>query len=100
MPAASSRSTPRPCRSTAFAEGVIALAGMKKLCGALALAAVAGLTLAAQTRDPLDRNARRWVEATMKALTLDQKIGQLITSSASSTFLSTDSDDFEMISKR
>lgn len=73
---------------------------MKKLCGALALAAVAGLTLAAQTRDPLDRNARRWVEATMKALTLDQKIGQLITSSASSTFLSTDSDDFEAISKR
>ena len=73
---------------------------MKKLCGALALAAVAGITLAAQARDPLDRTARRWVEATMKGLTLDQKIGQLITSSASSTFLSTDSDDFETLSKR
>ncbi len=57
----------------------------------------ATLSLAAQTPDPLDRTTRRWVETTMKGLTLDQKIGQLITSSAYTGFISTDSDTFEQI---
>ncbi|HUF23801.1 MAG TPA: glycoside hydrolase family 3 protein [Vicinamibacterales bacterium] len=56
--------------------------------------------LAAQTGDPLDRAARRWVESAMRTLTLDQKIGQLITSSSQTLFVSSDSDTFDELTKR
>ena len=51
--------------------------------------------LLAAARDPftLDRAAERWVEQTMKKLTVDEKVGQLIVPSFESNFLSTDSDD-------
>ena len=42
----------------------------------------------------LDRTAQRWVERTLKALTLEQKVGQLFVPSFESTFLSTDSEEF------
>lgn len=61
------------------------------------LVAAATLSIAAQTPDPLDRAARRWVEATLKGLTLDQKIGQLITSSSYTGFISSDSDTFDQL---
>jgi len=56
---------------------------------------------AAAPRDPftLDRAAQRWVEQTLKKLTPDEKIGQLIVPSFESNFLSTDSDTFEMLSR-
>ena len=64
------------------------------------VAALTAAAVAAQSPDPLDRAARRWVESAMRTMTLDQKIGQLITSSSSSTFISTDSDVFDDLSKR
>lgn len=42
----------------------------------------------------LDRNATRWVEATLESLTPDQLVGQLLMGRLDSTYLSTDSDDF------
>ena len=55
----------------------------------------------AAPRDPftLDRAAERWVEQTMKKLTADEKIGQLIVPSFESNFLSTDSDTFDTLTR-
>jgi len=72
----------------------------RRFSAAAAAFALAGLTLAAQTADPLDRPARRWVESTLRTLTLDQKIGQLITSSSQTLFVSSDSDTFDELTKR
>lgn len=56
---------------------------------ALAVGALAGSAEA-----PLDAAAERWVTRTLSGMTLDEKVGQLITSSFQSTFTSTDSDTF------
>ena len=72
----------------------------RRLFASAALAALAGALLSAQTADPLDRAARRWVESAMRTLTLDQKIGQLITSSSQTLFISSDSDTFDELTKR
>ena len=60
-----------------------------------------GAGIIAAPRDPftLDRAAERWVEQTLKRLTPDEKIGQLIVPSFESNFLSTDSDAFEMLTR-
>jgi beta-N-acetylhexosaminidase len=57
--------------------------------------------LGAAPRDPftLDRAAERWVEQTLKTLTPDEKIGQLIVPSFDSNYLSTDSDTFDALSR-
>jgi beta-N-acetylhexosaminidase len=57
--------------------------------------------VAAAPRDPftLDRAAEQWVGQTMKKLTVDEKVGQLIVPSFESNFLSTDSDTFEMLTR-
>lgn len=44
---------------------------------------------------PLDKDAARWVERTLKAMTVDQKVGQLLVSSFQSTFVSTDSATYD-----
>ena len=69
-------------------------------CCALACVFAAAASAAAP-RDPftLDRAAERWVEQTLKKLTLDEKIGQLIVPSFESNFLSTDSDTFETLTR-
>src|SRR4051794_9763412 len=58
-------------------------------------------TLSAAPRDPftLDRAGERWVEQTLKKLTPDEKIGQLIVPSFESNFLSTDSDTFDQLAR-
>jgi beta-N-acetylhexosaminidase len=68
---------------------------------ALAVVLIATVGLLAAPRDPftLDRAAERWVEQTLKKLTTDEKIGQLIIPSFESNFLSTDSDTFDMLSR-
>ncbi len=55
----------------------------------------------AAPRDPVhaDRAAEKWVDQTLKKLTPDEKIGQLIVPSFESNFLSTDSDTFDMLTK-
>jgi beta-N-acetylhexosaminidase len=67
----------------------------------LAVACVCGAGIIAAPRDPftLDRAAERWVEQTLKRLTPDEKIGQLIVPSFESNFLSTDSDAFDMLTR-
>ena len=59
------------------------------------------LEVVAAPRDPftLDRAAERWVGETLKKLTTDEKVGQLIVASFESSFLSTDSDTFEMLTR-
>lgn len=45
----------------------------------------------------LDKIAEKWVEDTFKKMTLDDKVGQLIVTVADSTYLSTDSDEFDRL---
>src|SRR5882672_7119470 len=58
-------------------------------------------SLAAAPRDPftLDRAGEQWVADTLKKLTLDEKIGQLIVPSFDSGFISTDSDTFDALTR-
>jgi beta-N-acetylhexosaminidase len=57
--------------------------------------------LRATPRDPfiLDRAAERWVEQTLKKLSPDEKVGQLIVPSFESNFMSTDSDAFDVLTR-
>src|SRR6185295_16591353 len=72
-------------------------------CSCLSALVAIGLAfeVAAAPRDPftLDRAAERWVEQTRKTLTADEKIGQLIVPTFESSFLSTDSDTFETLTR-
>src|SRR6185295_5828708 len=76
-------------------------AGFCSLVRLLAAGVLASAVLAAAPRDPfmLDRAAERWVEQTMKRLSPDEKVGQLIVPSFESNFLSTDSDTFESLNR-
>jgi beta-N-acetylhexosaminidase len=47
---------------------------------------------------PLDRDAERWVAQTLAKLSLDDRIGQLIAPAFDSTYLPTDSDEFDRLS--
>ncbi|MDP1572037.1 MAG: glycoside hydrolase family 3 protein [Vicinamibacterales bacterium] len=44
---------------------------------------------------PLDREAARWVETTLKGLSLDELAGQLVFGRLDATFLATDSDAYD-----
>jgi hypothetical protein len=46
---------------------------------------------------PLDREVQRWVTQTLAKATWDQKIGQLIAPGFNSTYLPTDSDEFDRL---
>ncbi|MGE5243431.1 MAG: glycoside hydrolase family 3 protein [Betaproteobacteria bacterium] len=75
---------------------------MHRVAGAAATAAVALLLVAPgraarPERFPLDRRAEKWVAATLEHLTVDQKVGQLIVPAFDSSFLSTDSDEFDRL---
>ena len=71
----------------------------RSLAGPLALAIIAVAVWPGATAEPvrpvLDAAADRWVAETLKALTVDEKVGQLIVASFESRFLSTDSDGFD-----
>src|SRR5499427_2702614 len=75
--------------SSCFRAFVVA-AGLVSVCGLLAA-----------PRDPftLDRAGERWVDETLRKLTLDEKIGQLIVPSIDSGFISTDSDTFDALAR-
>jgi beta-N-acetylhexosaminidase len=47
----------------------------------------------------LDPEAERWVAATLKKMTLDDKVGQLLVSSFGSGYLSTDSPEYDALVK-
>ena len=55
--------------------------------------------LAAQPRETLDRDARRWVSSTLEKMTLDDKIGQMVVSSFESTFVGSDTDEYDRLAR-
>src|SRR5262245_887667 len=55
--------------------------------------AVSGWSLSAQA--PLDKEQSAWVETTLKKLTLEELVGQMVFASISSTFLSTDTQAYD-----
>src|SRR5437879_2259071 len=67
----------------------------------VAFVLVSAFSLAAAPRDPftLDRAGEQWVAQTLKKLTLDERIGQLIVPSFKSNFLSTDSETFDTLAR-
>lgn len=76
---------------------------MKRLVPVLLAPAVAtAAILAAQTPQPppLDRASQRWVDDTIKKMTLDDKVGQLVVSSVQSTYLASDTDLFEQMAQK
>jgi len=80
-----------------------------RACAALSLVAaswtVSGWQPVADSRQPdavsrqLSADAERWVAATLKKMTLDEKVGQLLVSSFGSEYLSTDSREFDALAK-
>jgi beta-N-acetylhexosaminidase len=64
---------------------------------ALPLAVLCLAVPAGQT--PLDREGERWVTQTLAKLSLEDRIGQLIAPAFDSTYLPTDSDEFDRLSR-
>ena len=50
--------------------------------------------------DSLDKVAAKWVEDTFKKMTLDDKVGQLVVTSANTTYLASDTDAYESLVKK
>ena len=65
----------------------------------LSLLLAASALLVAQHPEPLDKAAEKWVQSTFKKMTLEDKVGQLLVSSFQSSFLSTDSADFDTLAR-
>ena len=45
----------------------------------------------------LDKIAQKWVDDTLKKMTIDEKVGQLLMPSIDSTYLATDTDEYERV---
>ena len=73
---------------------------MKTLLVALVVALAVWQTSAQQLPTALDKAAEKWVDTTFKAMTLDDKVGQLIVTSTESEYLPTDSAEFERLAKK
>ena len=71
--------------------------GLRLLTVAIALSAAGAVV--AQTPRALDRDAERWVQSTLKKMSVEEKVGQMIVSSFQSNFMSTDSEAFETLVK-
>ncbi len=56
-------------------------------------------TMAPTAQPALDQAAQQWVAATLKKLTLEQLVGQMIFAPLNSTYLSSDSDSYEALVK-
>src|SRR5688500_87124 len=66
---------------------------------AAALALASSIVVPAQGSRHLDRGAEKWVRDTLKKMTVEEKVGQMIVSSFFSTFMSTDSAEFDALVK-
>jgi beta-N-acetylhexosaminidase len=71
--------------------------GLRLLTVVIALTTAGALV--AQAPRSLDRDAERWVQSTLKKMSVEEKVGQMIVSSFQSNFMSTDSEDFETLVK-
>jgi beta-N-acetylhexosaminidase len=65
----------------------------------LAVVVIAVSTLGASAQSTLDKTARQWVESTLKKLTLEQLVGQMIFPPFNATYVSSDSDTFDRLVK-
>jgi beta-N-acetylhexosaminidase len=63
------------------------------------IAFLSAAIIAAQPPSTLDRDAQKWVQTTFKKLTLDEKIGQMIVSAFASTFIPSDSEEYDRLSR-
>src|SRR4029079_8581273 len=50
--------------------------------------------------DVLDKVAQKWVDDTFKKMTLDDKVGQLVFTSANSTYLATETDAYDALAQK
>ena len=66
---------------------------------ALAMAFASALAAPAQAPRVLDRAAERWVHDTLRRMSVEEKVGQMIVSSFQSNFMSTDSEAFDGLVK-
>ncbi len=67
---------------------------------AVLLAGGLSITLLAQRSTPATRDdAEKWVQTTLRRMSVDEKVGQMLVSSFQSSFLSTDSKGFEELAK-
>jgi beta-N-acetylhexosaminidase len=74
---------------------------LKRLVFVLAVLVAGALPLLAQALpSQLDKAGEKWVETTFASMSLDDKVGQLIVTSTDSTYLPTDSDEFETLAKK
>ena len=64
---------------------------------AAAVGLAAAVLLAGAAAPPPASEADRWVEATLRGMSLDEKIGQLVMPSFRSTYLATDSEEFDRL---
>ena len=64
-----------------------------------ALALLALLILPAGAQPSLDKAAQQWVDATLKKLSVEQLVGQMIFAPLNSTYLSSDSEQYEALVK-
>ncbi|MBA3298060.1 MAG: glycoside hydrolase family 3 protein [Acidobacteria bacterium] len=53
----------------------------------------------AQAQRPIEKDGEKWVQATLKKMTVEEKVGQMLVSSFQSTFMSTDSEAFDELVK-
>ncbi len=71
---------------------------MKRL--VLVLVAAALPLFAQELPTGLDKAGEKWVETTFKSMSLDDKVGQLIVTSTESTYLPSDTDEFDKLAKK
>ena len=64
----------------------------------LVAACVAALVVPAASQS-LDRAARQWVDSTLRKMSVEQIVGQMIFAPFESTYLSTDTDEYEALAK-
>ena len=64
----------------------------------LVAACVAALVVPAASQS-LDRAARQWVDSTLRKMSIERIVGQMIFAPFESTYLSTDTDEYEALSK-
>jgi len=65
----------------------------------LLAALVVTLVITGRAQTPIDKAARQWVDATLKKMSLEQIAGQMIFSAFDSTYLSSDTDDYDKLVK-
>jgi beta-glucosidase-like glycosyl hydrolase len=72
---------------------------VSRLVRAAAVSLIVGAALVGASAAPPDpaRDAERWVQRTLKALTLDQKIGQMLQPSFQSSYIASDGETFDRL---